>query len=203
MSGHGNMSLVLRNAVPAIEQGFWPDSISTDLHGESMNKPLIDMPTLLSKFLTLGMPLKEVMLRATWNPAQMIHHPELGHLTAGAVADVAVWRLMEGHFGYADAYGGKIDGRERLFCEMTLRAGAGGVELERARRSGLQEAGSELRHPRGDRPDYPAEVGVWHRPTKPSQSPHLFHAGGLQVCQTLETGGQPMLTLYRAAHLLS
>jgi dihydroorotase len=121
--GHGNMSMVLRNAVPAIQQGFWPDSISTDLHGESMNAPLIDMPTLLSKFLTLGMPLKEVVLRATWNPAQMIHHPELGHLTPGAVADVAVWRLMEGHFGYADAYGGKIDGRERLICEMTLRAG--------------------------------------------------------------------------------
>jgi dihydroorotase len=121
--GHGNMSLVLRNAVPAIQQGFWPDSISTDLHGESMNRPLIDMPTLLSKFLTLGMPLKEVILRATWNPAQMIHHPELGHLTPGAIADVAVWRLMEGHWGYADAYGGKIDGRQRLICEMTLRAG--------------------------------------------------------------------------------
>jgi dihydroorotase len=121
--GHGNMSLVLRNAVPAIQQGFWPDSISTDLHGESMNRPLIDMPTLLSKFLTLGMPLKEVVLRATWNPAQIIHHPELGHLTAGAVADVAVWRLMEGKFGYADAYGGKIDGHQRLICEMTLRAG--------------------------------------------------------------------------------
>src|SRR5437879_4167830 len=85
--GHGNMSLVLRNAVPAIQQGFWPDSISTDLHGESMNAPLIDMPTLLSKFVTLGMPLKEVMLRATWNPAQIIHHPELGHLSPGAVAD--------------------------------------------------------------------------------------------------------------------
>ena len=121
--GHGNMSLVLRNAVPAIQQGFWPDSISTDLHGDSMNRPLIDMPTLLSKFLAMGMPLKEVVLRATWNPAQIIHHPELGHLTEGAVADVAVWRLMEGSFGFADAYGGKIDGRRRLICEMTLRSG--------------------------------------------------------------------------------
>jgi len=84
----------------------------------------MDMPTTLSKFLALGMPMKEVMLRATWNPAQIIHHAELGHLSIGAVADVAVWRLMEGDFGYADAYGGKIDGRERLICEMTLRAGA-------------------------------------------------------------------------------
>jgi dihydroorotase len=121
--GHGNMSLVLRNAVPAIQQGFWPDSISTDLHGESMNRPMMDMPTTLSKFLALGMPLKEIVLRATWNPAQMIRRPEIGHLTVGTVADVAVWRLMEGAFGYADAYGGKIDGRQRLICELTLRAG--------------------------------------------------------------------------------
>jgi len=121
--GHGNMSLVLRNAVPAVQQGFWPDSISTDLHADSMNRPLIDMPTLLSKFLAMGMPLKEIVLRATWNPAQMIHHTELGHLTPGAVADVAVWQLMEDKFGYADAYGGKIDGRQRLICEITLRAG--------------------------------------------------------------------------------
>jgi dihydroorotase len=121
--GHGNMSLVLRNAVPAVQQGFWPDSISTDLHADSMNRPLIDMPTLLSKFLAMGMPLKEIVLRATWNPAQIIHHTELGHLTPGAVADVAVWQLMEDKFGYADAYGGKIDGRQRLICEITLRAG--------------------------------------------------------------------------------
>ena len=121
--GHGNMSFVLRNAMPATEQGFYPDTISTDLHGLSMNKPLLDMPALLSKFLAMGMPLKEVVLRATWNPAQVIHHEDLGHLTVGARADVAVWKLMEGEFGFADAYGGRIAARQRLVCEMTLLAG--------------------------------------------------------------------------------
>jgi dihydroorotase len=121
--GHGNMSFVLRNAVPATQQGFYPDSISTDLHALSMNKPLMDMPTLMSKFLAMGMTLQEMVLRSTWNPAQIIHHPEVGHLTAGARADIAVWRLMEGDFGFADAYGGRVASRQRLFCEMTLLSG--------------------------------------------------------------------------------
>jgi dihydroorotase len=121
--GHGGQSFVLRNAVPAIAQGFWPDTISTDLHAQSMNAPMMDMPTLLSKFLALGMPLKETILRATWNPAQVIHHPELGHLTVGAVADVAVWTILQGKFGYGDAYGGRITAPQRLICEMTLRSG--------------------------------------------------------------------------------
>ncbi|HLJ16180.1 MAG TPA: amidohydrolase/deacetylase family metallohydrolase [Bryobacteraceae bacterium] len=121
--GHGNMSLVLRNAVPAIQQGFYPDSISSDLHAQSMNAPMMDMPTMLSKFLALGMNLPDIFLCATWNPAQIVGHPELGHLTPGAVADIAVWRVLEGHFGYADAYGGRIDGRQRLLCELTLNGG--------------------------------------------------------------------------------
>jgi dihydroorotase len=121
--GHGGQSFVLRNAAPAVAQGFWPDTISTDLHASSMNAQMMDMPTLLSKFLALGMPLKDAILRATWNPAQEIHHSELGHLTVGAAADVAVWSLLRGRFGYGDAYGGRITGSERLICEMTLRNG--------------------------------------------------------------------------------
>jgi dihydroorotase len=121
--GHGNQSFVLRNAAPAIAQGFWPDTISTDLHGLSMNAPMMDMPTLLSKFLALGMPLKEIMLRATWNPAQVIHRTELGHLSVGSAADIAVWNLLHGQFGYGDASGGRIPATERIVCEMTIRNG--------------------------------------------------------------------------------
>jgi len=62
-------------------------------------------------------------LRATWNPAQVIHRPELGHLTVGAGADVAVWSISRGEFGYGDAFGGRITGPERLVCEITLRDG--------------------------------------------------------------------------------
>ena len=121
--GHGGQSFVLRNAAPAIAQGFWPDTISTDLHAQSMNALMMDMPTLLSKFLALGIPLKDTILRATWNPAQEIHRPELGHISVGAAADVAVWSILRGEFGYGDAYGGRITGSQRLICEMTLRDG--------------------------------------------------------------------------------
>ncbi|MBL8174270.1 MAG: amidohydrolase/deacetylase family metallohydrolase [Bryobacterales bacterium] len=121
--GHGGGSFVWRNAAPAIRQGFYPDSISTDLHTGSMNGPMFDMPTTMSKMLAAGMPLKEVILRSTWNPAQQIGHPELGHLSVGAFADIAVWRMLEGSFGFADPEGGKVTGKQRLQCEMTLKDG--------------------------------------------------------------------------------
>ncbi len=121
--GHGGGSFVFRNAAPAIAQGFYPDSISTDVHAASMNAGMMDMQTLMSKFLALGMPLEAVVKASTWNPAQEIHHEELGHLSVGAVADVAVFRLMEGHFGYRDASNGKMEGHQRLLCEMTLKDG--------------------------------------------------------------------------------
>lgn len=122
--GHGGGSFAWRNAAPAVAQGFWPDSISTDLHTGSMNGAMIDMPTTMSKFLALGMPLRNVVERSTVFPAQMIGHPELGHLSPGAEADIAVFRLMQGDFGFADSDRGLLRGRQRLFCEMTLRAGA-------------------------------------------------------------------------------
>jgi dihydroorotase len=121
--GHGQASLVMRNAVPAIQQGFYPDSISSDLHALSMNAQMMDMPNTMSKLIAMSMPLKEAVLRSTWNPAQIIHHPELGHLTVGTDADIAVFSVQSGTFGYADAFGGKIEGTQRLVCEMTLHNG--------------------------------------------------------------------------------
>ncbi|MBI3472365.1 MAG: amidohydrolase/deacetylase family metallohydrolase [Candidatus Solibacter usitatus] len=121
--GHGGGSFVFRNAAPAVRQGFFPDTISTDLHRGSMNAGMIDMPTTMSKFLAMGMPLAEVIRASTWSPAQNIQRPELGHLSVGAEADIAVWNLMQGEFGFADASGAALKGRQRLFCEMTLRAG--------------------------------------------------------------------------------
>jgi dihydroorotase len=121
--GHGGGSFVLRTAVPSVKQGFYPDSISTDLHTGSMNGAMQDMPTTMSKFLAMGMPLKEVVRASTWTPAQIIKHPEIGHLTVGAPADLAVWNLMTGKFGYADAAGGRVDGNQRLICEVTVRDG--------------------------------------------------------------------------------
>lgn len=121
--GHGGGSFAFRNAAPAVAQGFWPDSISTDLHALSMNTGMIDMPTTMSKFLAMGMPLREVIARSTFMPARIIGQPHLGHLSPGAPADIAVWRLMEGDFGFSDSDRGQLRGRRRLFCELTLLEG--------------------------------------------------------------------------------
>ena len=121
--GHGAGSFCFRNAVPAIAQGFYPDSISTDLHVKCMNEGMLDMATTMSKFLVMGMPLSEVIRTSTINPAQEIGHPELGHLSVGAVADVAVLDLQDGSFGYADSFGGRLVGDKRLICELTVKDG--------------------------------------------------------------------------------
>ncbi len=121
--GHGGGSFVFRNAAPSVQQGFYPDSISTDLHTGSMNGVMMDMVTTMSKLLVLGIPLKEVVRESTDNPAREIKHPELGHLGVGTVADLAVLNLMTGRFAYADASNGRIEGSQRLFCEMTFKDG--------------------------------------------------------------------------------
>lgn len=121
--GHGAASFWFRNAVPALRGGFPPDSISTDLHMSNLNGPVHSMLHTMSKFLNLGMPLAEVIRRSTRVPAQMIGRPELGTLSAGAEADVAVFKLHEGQFGFADCGGARLVGRQKLECLLTLRAG--------------------------------------------------------------------------------
>jgi len=121
--GHGGGSFHFRNAEPVVRQGFWPDSISTDIHAGSINGAMMDMPNVMSKFLAMGVPLAEVIRESTTNPAAEIKRPQLGQIAAGAEADIAVLRLEKGRFGFLDVKGGRIEGAERLGCEMTLRAG--------------------------------------------------------------------------------
>src|SRR5215218_1851404 len=121
--GHGGGSFLWRVAVPAIQARFLPDSISTDLHVGSMNAGMKDMLNVMSKFLTLKVPLDEVVRRAAWNPAREVKQDSLGHLSVGAVADVAVLRLEHGAFGFVDSFGARLQGTERLICELTLREG--------------------------------------------------------------------------------
>jgi dihydroorotase len=121
--GHGGGSFSWRQAIPAVKQGFTPDSISTDLHVDSMNAGMKDMLNVLSKFLNMGMPLDEVIACATWHPAREIHHEELGHLSVGAPADLAVLRLVEGDFGFVDSANLRMRGTRKLVGEMTLREG--------------------------------------------------------------------------------
>lgn len=121
--GHGAGSFIWRYAVPSMEQGFIPDSISTDLHTGSMNAGMKDIVNVMSKMINLKMPLSEVVLKSTWNPAQYIRREKLGHLSVGAPADVAIFRLERGKFGFVDSDRFVRSGNQRLTCEMTVLSG--------------------------------------------------------------------------------
>jgi dihydroorotase len=122
--GFGGASFDFRQAIPALKAGFYPNSISTDLHTGSMNAAMKNMLNVMSFFLAMHMSLPEVIKASTWSPAREIHHEELGNLSVGAPADVAVLNVREGNFGYWDRNGYKIEGKQRLECEMTIRGGS-------------------------------------------------------------------------------
>jgi dihydroorotase len=143
--GHGGGSFHFRLAEPLTKAGFYPDSISTDMHTQSMNHAMQDMPTTMSKFLAMGMPLLEVVRASTTNPATQVGRPELGQISAGAEADVAVFRLDKGTFGYLDVIGGRIEGRERLVCELTLRSGR--IVFDYNGRAGVAWRTGDLKYP--------------------------------------------------------
>jgi len=121
--GHGGGSFAWRIAAPAVKEGFLPDSISTDLHIGSMNAGMKDMLNVMDKFLAMGLPMDDVILRSTWNPAKEIRREDLGHLSPGAAADVAVLRIEKGTFGFVDMFGARLRGTQKLTCELTLRDG--------------------------------------------------------------------------------
>jgi dihydroorotase len=119
--GHGAGSFWFRNAVPAAKQGFIPDSMSTDLHMGDYN--VVSLNNVMSKFLAIGVPLEDVIRRSTVNPAAEIRRPDLGTLSVGKDADIAVLELLKGHFGYIDCGAAKMDANVRLETRMTIRAG--------------------------------------------------------------------------------
>ncbi|HAM10673.1 MAG: dihydroorotase [Bacteroidetes bacterium GWF2_41_9] len=121
--GHGGGSFRWKVAVPAIQQGFLPDAISTDLHTGSMNGGMKDMANTMSKFLALGLSLQEVINRSTWQPAQMINMPALGNLSVGTEADVAVFSISKGDYGFIDIGTDKLKGTRKMVAELTIRAG--------------------------------------------------------------------------------
>jgi dihydroorotase len=122
--GHGGGSFRFSQAIPALKSGFFPNTISTDLHTGSMNAGMKDQSNIMSKFLNMGMDLQSVIRASTWTPAQVIHQDELGHLSVGAGADIAVFSLLKGKFGFIDSSGFRMDGTQKLQCELTIRDGA-------------------------------------------------------------------------------
>ena len=121
--GHGGASFAYSQAIPAIEEGFFPDTISTDLHIESMNAAMKDQLNVMSKFLALNMPLYDVIKASTSEAAKALRKTELGNLSVGSEADVAILNLREGKFGFFDTMGVRMMGDQKLECELTIRAG--------------------------------------------------------------------------------
>src|SRR5579872_2248423 len=155
--GHGGGSFLFRQAVPAVHQGWVPDSISTDLHIGSMNAGMKSMLNVMSKFLNIGMPLDDVVARSTWNPAREIKHEDLGNLSVGAPADVAVLRLEHGDFGFVDVNGARMRGNQKLDCELTIRDGKVVYDLNGITREDWDKLG--LRYTAQGEPKWDATIG--------------------------------------------
>jgi dihydroorotase len=121
--GHASGSFVLRLVVPAVRQGFIPDTISADLFSNTPVTVGINLANVMSKFLCLGVSLDDVIRRTTVNPARIIHRPDLGNLSVGSTADIAVFEMLKGRFSFRGSGGGKIVGDRKLQCVMTLFGG--------------------------------------------------------------------------------
>lgn len=122
--GHGAGSFQYEVAQRAMEQGFISDVISTDLHTGNINGPVYDLPTTLSKLMHLGLPLADVIEKATFSAAKAIQREDqIGNLKVGTVADIAVFDVLEGQFEYFDSHGTKFIGDKKLKAELTIRKG--------------------------------------------------------------------------------
>lgn len=121
--GHGAGNLWFRIAVPAVKQNFLPDTISTDINKRSIMLPRANMTTTLSKFLNMGLTVEQVIERTTAAAARAIQRADLGHLSEGSAADIALFEVQKGSFGFVDSGGAKMLGDRKLRCVLTVRAG--------------------------------------------------------------------------------
>ncbi len=121
--GHGGVGFWFNQAVPSVKQGLFPNTFGTDMHHNSVNSGMKDMLNLMSKYLNMGMTKEEILKRATSGAAEAIRRPDLGNLSEGAVADIAVLRVNTGKFGFMDAAGYKLEGNKKFEAEMTVRNG--------------------------------------------------------------------------------
>lgn len=114
-------------AKTCMDEGFWPDVISTDLTTKSSYLPgkVFSLPFVLSKYIALGMPVPEIIRRATTNPAKLIgEEKELGSLCEGTCADIAIHRMIKKPVVFRDFKGDELQGDTLFRTEMTLREGA-------------------------------------------------------------------------------
>src|SRR3984957_9990952 len=103
--------------------GFYPDTISSDVHALCIDGPAFDQVTTLSKFLCMGMPLNDVIAATTVNAATALKRPELGSLKPGSVGDATVLSVREGQFDYVDVVGEHMTGDKRIVRDGVVIAG--------------------------------------------------------------------------------
>ncbi len=122
-TGTGGGSFKWSLAVPMVKQGFRPDSISTDLHVGSMNSATKDILNVASKMMAIGLPLSEVIADMTAHPAHQIKRDDLGNLSPGSVADIAILSIQQGKFGFTDMDNARVPGTRKLVAELTVKDG--------------------------------------------------------------------------------
>ena len=121
--GYGKISFDFSQALPAVHTGFYPSSISTDMQSPERGDTVKNLLNIMSRFLAMGMPLREIIASCTMNPAREIRHEELGGIAPGTVADLAILELEKGKFSFFDRRRQMVQGDERFRCRMTIRQG--------------------------------------------------------------------------------
>ncbi len=123
--GHGSGSFAFDVAEPLVAAGVWPDVISSDAHQLSVNGPMFDLPTCMSKLIALGMPLPDVVRAATSRPAEILGLAAegVGTLRVGAPADIAVLSRIHGEVDLYDAHLDHRRGSLLLAAAHTIVAG--------------------------------------------------------------------------------
>jgi len=121
--GHGGGGFWFNQGLPSFKQGLLPNSFGTDEHRTSMNSGMKTMLNVMSKYLNMGMTLPDVIARGSWNAAKSIKREDLGNLSEGSVADIAVLSVLIGKFGFVDSGNNKIEGNKKLEAELTIRGG--------------------------------------------------------------------------------
>ena len=121
--GHGGVGFWFNQAIPALKQGLLPNSFGTDEHRTSMNAGMKNMLNVMSKYLTIGMTIPDIIASGSWKPAKSIKREDLGNLRVGSVADIAVLSIINGKYGYVDSGGNRIEGNQKFEAELTVRAG--------------------------------------------------------------------------------
>ncbi len=121
--GFGGGSLDFRQAIPSIKAGFYPNTMGSDLHAESIRGAMKDQLNMMSIFLAMGMDIPSIVKASSWGSAQAIKREELGNLSVGGIADIAILNMRKGKFGFRDIVGNRLEGTQKFECEMTIKGG--------------------------------------------------------------------------------